>query len=144
MDRSNLSKSGTAALRDGVASYGVLLGVFVYAVGIIAGFLTPTRLDGTRNRPFWQALAIDLGLLGLFAVQHSVMARRRSSAGGPTSSRSPPSAAPMCSWSSLALVALFAFWQPLGGMVWTFPPVLREAADHALPHRLGAAPIRPS
>src|SRR4029079_11842195 len=75
MQHSPFSKSGMGALAYGIFSYGVFLGVFVYAVGFIAGFLTPTRLDGEQTRPLWQALAIDLGLLGLFAVQHSVMAR---------------------------------------------------------------------
>lgn len=121
MDRSNLSKSGTAALLYGIASYGVFLGVFVYAVGFIGGFLTPTRLDGTPNRPFWQALAIDLGLLGLFAVQHSVMAR-------PAFKRwwtqLVPEAIERSTYvllSSLALVALFIWWQPIGGIVWNVP-----------------------
>jgi protein-S-isoprenylcysteine O-methyltransferase Ste14 len=66
---------GTAAFLYGIASYGVFLGVFLYSVGFIGGFFTPTTLDGVPKRPFLQALAIDLGLLGLFAVQHSVMAR---------------------------------------------------------------------
>ena len=66
---------GTAAFLYGIASYGVSLGVFLYSLGFIGGFFTPTRLDGPPERPFLQALAIDLGLLGLFAIQHSVMAR---------------------------------------------------------------------
>jgi len=76
MDRSHFSKSGIGALAYGILSYGLFLGVFLYAIGFIGGFLTPTRLDGPASRPLWQALAIDLGLLGLFAVQHSVMARQ--------------------------------------------------------------------
>ncbi len=121
MDHSKLSKSGTAALLYGIASYGVFLGVFVYAVGFIGGFLTPTRLDGTPGRPFWQALAIDLGLLGLFAVQHSVMAR-------PAFKRwwtnFVPEAVERSTYvllSSLALVALFIWWQPIGAIVWNVP-----------------------
>lgn len=69
MYRSIVSRSGTAALMYGIATYGLFIGVFVYAIGFIGGILASTRLDGTPGRPFWQALAIDLGLLCLFAIQ---------------------------------------------------------------------------
>ena len=62
MAGSSPSKSGLAALIYGVASYGLFLGVFVYAVGFIGGFATPTRIDGVPGRPLSQALAIDLGM----------------------------------------------------------------------------------
>jgi protein-S-isoprenylcysteine O-methyltransferase Ste14 len=105
------------ALAYGIFSYGVFLGVFVYAVGFIGGFLTPTRLDGEQARPLWQALAIDLGLLGLFAVQHSVMARPAFKRWW---TRLVPEAVERSTYvllSSLALVALFAWWQPIGGTI---------------------------
>src|SRR5688500_3387888 len=59
----------------GLVSYALFLAVFVYAIGFIGGFYTPTSLDGAPGRPLIEALAIDLGLLALFAIQHSVMAR---------------------------------------------------------------------
>lgn len=105
----------------GLACYAVFLGVFVYAIGFIGGFYTPTLLDGAPERPLAEALAIDLGLLALFAVQHSVMARpafkRRWT-------RVVPEAAERSTYvlaSSLALVALFVLWEPIGGVVWNVP-----------------------
>lgn len=105
----------------GVVCYAVFLAVFVYAIGFIGGFYTPTMLDGPPKRPFGQALAIDLALLGAFAIQHSVMARpafkRRWT-------RIVPEAAERSTYvllSSLALVALFVFWAPIGGVVWKVP-----------------------
>jgi protein-S-isoprenylcysteine O-methyltransferase Ste14 len=118
MNRSTSSKAGAAALLYGIATYGVFLGVFIYAVGFIGGFLTPTRLDGAPTRPFWQALAIDLGLLGLFAIQHSVMARPAFKRWW---TRFVPEAVERSTYvlfSSLALVALYIWWQPMGGVVW--------------------------
>ena len=121
MQHSPFSRSGMGAFAYGIFSYGVFLGVFVYAIGFIAGFLTPTRLDGPASRPLWQALAIDLGLLGLFAVQHSLMAR---TAFKRWWTRFVPEAIERSTYvlfSSLALVALFLWWEPIGGIVWNAP-----------------------
>ena len=132
MQLSNNSKSGTGALAYGIISYGVFLGVFVYAVGFIGGFLTPTRLDGAPNRPFLQALAIDLGLLSLFAIQHSVMARPAFKRWW---TRIVPESVERSTYvllSSLALVALFAWWEPMGGIVWDAPAGLIRGGVIAL------------
>ena len=60
----------------GCAAYLVFLATFLYAIAFIGGFVVPTRLDDVPRLPLRNALAIDAGLLTLFAVQHSVMARR--------------------------------------------------------------------
>ena len=132
MSRSHHSRSGTGALAYGILSYGVFLGVFVYAVGFIGGFVTPTRLDGPATRPLWQALAINLGLLGLFAIQHSVMARPAFKRWW---TRFIPEAIERSTYvllSSLALVALFIWWEPIGGIVWDAPAGLARGAVIAL------------
>jgi protein-S-isoprenylcysteine O-methyltransferase Ste14 len=105
----------------GLFSYLVFLGVFVYAIGFIGGFVTPTSLDGVPRRPLIEALSIDLGLLALFAVQHSGMAR-------PAFKRwwtkIVPEAAERSTYvlmSSLLLVGLFVLWEPIGGVVWSVP-----------------------
>src|SRR5262249_3295867 len=64
-----------AILVYGLASYLLFLGVFVYGMGFIGGIATPTSLDAAPTKSLGRALAIDLGLLSLFAVQHSGMAR---------------------------------------------------------------------
>src|SRR3954469_6834477 len=65
----------TLALTYGVFAYALFLGVFVYAFGFVGNLGTPTALDGPLNGSLLTALAVNLGLLALFAVQHSVMAR---------------------------------------------------------------------
>ena len=60
----------------GVASYLVFLATFLYAIAFVGGFLVPTRLDGAATTSLARAIAIDCALLTVFAVQHSVMARR--------------------------------------------------------------------
>src|ERR1043165_3562220 len=55
----------------GVVSYFIFLGTFLYAVGFRGGFGVPTRLGGGGQGSRGAALAVDAGLLALFAVQHS-------------------------------------------------------------------------
>jgi len=60
----------------GTFCYVVFLGVFLYAIGFIGNFGVPTTLDGAARGPLGISFAIDAGLLTLFALQHSVMARK--------------------------------------------------------------------
>jgi protein-S-isoprenylcysteine O-methyltransferase Ste14 len=115
------TKSGTAGFIYGVVSYGLFLGVFLYAIGFIGGFFTPTMLDGESDIPILQALAINLALLGLFAIQHSVMARPAFKRWWTRFVPEPIERSTYVLMSSLALVALFALWEPIGGVVWSAP-----------------------
>ena len=103
----------------GVVSYAIFFVTFLYAVGFIGNFGVPRTLDAGPSRPFVESLLIDLGLLALFALQHSVMARP---AFKRWFTRVVPEAAERSTYvlaSSVALIAMFALWQPLGGVVWT-------------------------
>lgn len=102
----------------GVASYAAFFVVLLYGAGFIVGFLTPTMLDGVPRMPFPQALGINLGLLVVFAIQHSGMARQSFKAWW---TRIVPVAAERSTYvlaSSVVLGLLFAFWQPMGGVIW--------------------------
>jgi methanethiol S-methyltransferase len=121
--------SRLAIFAFGIVSYLIFLATFLYAIGFVGGFLVPTTLDGVPRKPFGEALAIDLGLLALFALQHSVMARP---AFKRMWTRIVPPAMERSVYvlaSSLCLIAMFALWQPLGGVVWDLEsPVARAAA----------------
>jgi len=119
--------SRIATLIYGVLTYAFFLGVFLYAIGFIGGFYTPTQLDGPAERPLGIALAVDLGLLAAFAVQHSGMAR-------PAFKRwwirIVPQAAERSTYvlfTNVAMVILFLAWQPIGGVVWETEGLVRTA-----------------
>jgi len=103
----------------GLVSYAVFLATFLYAVGFIGNFGVPRTLDAGPTRPFLESLAIDLGLLALFALQHSVMARPVFKRWFTRFVPEPAERSTYVLASSLALIFMFAFWQPLGGVVWS-------------------------
>ena len=67
--------SAVLILGYAAAVYGLFVAVLVYAVGFFAGFAVPKDIDDGLRSGWPLAVAIDLGLLALFAVQHTVMAR---------------------------------------------------------------------
>jgi protein-S-isoprenylcysteine O-methyltransferase Ste14 len=103
----------------GSVSYVIFLATFLYAIGFIGNFGVPTTLDGTRTRSFAVAVLIDVGLLTLFAVQHSVMARPGFKDWWTRIVPRPLERSTYVVFSSLALILLFWQWQPLGGVVWS-------------------------
>lgn len=105
-------------LAYGLAVYVMFLGVFVYAIGFIGNFGTPTSLDADPSRPLLEALVIDLGLLALFALQHSVMARQGFKRLWTRVVPRPVERSTYVLATNLCLIALFAFWEPMGGTVW--------------------------
>ena len=103
----------------GIASYAVFFATFLYALGFVGNFVVPRAIDGVPRVDFITALLTDLGLLALFAAQHSVMARPAFKRWFTRFVPKPAERSTYVLFSSLALIALFALWQPLGGVVWS-------------------------
>jgi len=112
----------------GVVCYVVFFATFLYAIGFIGNFGVWRTLDSAPGGSLLSSLLTDLGLLGLFAVQHSVMARP---AFKRWFTRVVPASAERSTYvlfSSLALIAMFALWQPLGGVVWSLTDATARGA----------------
>jgi protein-S-isoprenylcysteine O-methyltransferase Ste14 len=104
----------------GSGSYLIFFGTFLYAAAFIGNCPAIARtLDGPAVGSFWSAFAIDVGLLALFAVQHSVMARKWFKDWWTRIVPKPIERSTYVLFSSLALILLFWQWRPLGGEVWS-------------------------
>lgn len=103
----------------GVVSYIVFLLSFVYAIGFVGDFLVPKTINSGSAAPLGEALFINLGLLMLFVVQHTIMARPGFKR---VFTRIIPKAAERSTFvllSSLILLLIFWQWRPLPTPVWT-------------------------
>lgn len=102
----------------GLVSYVLFLGTFLYAIGFVTGLPVPKTIDGGPVVPVEQAIIINMLLMGLFAVQHSVMARRGFKRWvtrfvSPAIERSTYVLA-----ATLALMALLVHWRPIPTIIW--------------------------
>ena len=102
-----------------VTAYLTFLATFLYAIAFVGGLAVPTRLDGPLQTTLLRALAIDTGLLALFAVQHSVMARRWFKERWTQIVPWAIERATYVLFASLALLLLFWQWRPIGVTIWS-------------------------
>ena len=102
----------------GVVCYAVFFASFLYGIGFLGNVAVPTSIDAELTGTLSQALIIDIALLGLFALQHSIMARPAFKRWW---TRIVPVAAERSTYvlfSSLALILLFWAWRPIGAVIW--------------------------
>ncbi len=107
-----------AILAYGIFAYAMFQGVFLYMIGFVEGGVVPKTMDGPPTAPWFMALLTNAALIGLFAVQHTIMAR-------PAFKRwwtriIPPAAerSTFVLTTCCILILLLWQWQPLPGVVW--------------------------
>jgi protein-S-isoprenylcysteine O-methyltransferase Ste14 len=116
----------------GLVCYAAFFVASIYAAGFLGNFLVPKSIDAPATLPFWQALLVNLGLLALFAVQHSVMARPAFKRWWTRYVPEPAERSTYALFSSLALLLVFALWQPMGGSVWHVENAVGRTVCYAL------------
>jgi protein-S-isoprenylcysteine O-methyltransferase Ste14 len=104
-----------------VAVYLVFLAVLGYAAGFFAGLDVPKGIDQGPRAAVPVATAIDLLLLALFAIQHTVMARPWFKRRWTRIVPGPAERSTFVLATCLALALLFWLWRPIGGTVWNLP-----------------------
>lgn len=122
---------GVIALLYGAACYAFFLGVFLYAVGFVGNVLVPKSIDGPGGDVV-QALLVDVVLLGLFAVQHSVMARPGFKRWWTRLVPESVERSTYVLFASALLALLFWQWRPIGGTLWNVQGDTAKLALQAL------------
>lgn len=126
--KEDIAMNRIVAFFYGILCYLLFLATFLYGVAFIGNFGPIKTIDGMGMMPFGQALLINTLLLGLFAVQHSVMARPAFKRWWTRLVPKPVERSTYVLFSSLALLLLFYAWQPMGGVIWEIgDPMLRGA-----------------
>ena len=113
----------------GLVVYLIFLVTFLYLIGFIENVIVPKSIDSASIGNFTEALLIDLGLIALFAIQHSGMARPGFKKWWLKTIPAPIERSTYVLMASLILILLFWQWHPLGGTVWQ---IENQAANYIL------------
>ncbi len=102
----------------GIAAYLVFFVTILYAIGFVMGLVVPKTIDTGPETPTAEAVIVNLLLMALFAVQHSVMARQRFKAWWTQFVPKPVERSTYVLFASLSLLLLFWLWRPLPTIIW--------------------------
>lgn len=102
----------------GLIAYSIFFFTFSYAVGFVSTMIVPKHIDSAPQSSLGYALLVNAGLLSLFAIQHSVMARPAFKKWWTKYVPEPIERSTYVLLASLCLLFMFWQWQPVGGIIW--------------------------
>jgi protein-S-isoprenylcysteine O-methyltransferase Ste14 len=102
----------------GVISYTMFFTLFLYLVGFLGNFVVPVSIDGDHTDSLLTAGLINLGLILLFGIQHTVMARPTFKKWVTQYVPKPIERATYVILANVVLILLFWQWRPMGGVIW--------------------------
>ena len=108
----------TLSFAYSIVIYVMFLGTFLYSIGFIGAFAVPKTIDMGIQQGLGVTLLINSLLLGLFAIQHSVMARKGFKRWWTQHLPQPIERSTYVLCTNIALGLLFYAWQPMGGEMW--------------------------
>ena len=122
----------TLVLLYGGVAYLLFFGTILYMIGFLGDFAVPKGIDDGRPGGIWAALGVDLSLILLFAVQHTVMARPAFKRWWTRYLPWPMERSTFVALASLLLLLAFWQWRPIPGTVWEIEAPAGRAALYAL------------
>ena len=107
-----------SAFLYGLVAYLVFFVSFLYAIGFVSGLVVPKTIDSGEATPGAGAFIVNILLMSVFAVQHSVMARRQFKQWWTQYVPKSVERSTYVLFASLALILLFWYWRPIPTVVW--------------------------
>ena len=116
----------------GAINYLIFLGTFLYLAAFLANVFVPKAIDSPAEGSLGLAMLVNTILVGVFAVQHTLMARPTFKKVWTKFVPRPIERATYVLFTNAALVLLFWQWRPMGGIVWDVQSTVGSAALYGL------------